>query len=57
MNECKYSKDKVVDGRIHEICTNTEMKKNNHSEDIHCMGKICGMFEKIDTNNDFMESK
>ena len=50
--------DKMEYRTVHEICKNEEMKKINHSEnDIPCMGKNCGMFEKISTNNDYIKSK
>ena len=47
MQECKYNNDKTANGIIHKNCSNEEMKKINHSkDDIPCMGKNCGMFEK-----------
>lgn len=47
MKECIYNNDKMEYRTVHEICKNEEMKKINHSEnDIPCMGKNCGMFEK-----------
>ena len=42
---------------VHEICKNEEMKKINHSEnDIPCMGKNCGMFERNNSSYDSIES-
>lgn len=58
MKECIYNNDKMEYRTMHEICKNEEMKKINHSEnDIPCMGKNCGMFKRISTNNDYIKSK
>ena len=54
MQDCRYSNDKTEDRIVHEICSNEEMKKINHSEkDIPCMRKSCGMFEKSNKQNSF----
>ncbi|MBR4790718.1 MAG: hypothetical protein IK024_07470 [Treponema sp.] len=48
MDNCKYSKNKIVDGFKHEICSNEELKKLNKSngKNIPCMGRECGKFEE-----------
>lgn len=57
MKECIYNNDKMEYRTVHEICKNEEKKKINHSEnDIPCMGKNCGMFEKNNSSYDSIES-
>ena len=58
MKECIYNNDKMEYKTVHEICKNEEMKKINHSEnDIPCMGKNCGMFEKRNKNDNSIKTK
>lgn len=48
MNNCKFSKNEVVDGIKHEICTNKELKRINKSndKDLPCIGNGCGKSEE-----------
>ncbi len=48
MNDCKYYKNEVVNGRNHEICSYADSKDVNKfsGKNTPCM-KYCGRFEKI----------
>lgn len=54
MNNCKYCKNEISDGILHEISSNKELKKLNNSEntDIPCMRiQGCGKYEENINSN------
>ncbi len=52
MTNCKYCKHEVINGIIHEQCTNEELNKasNSKEKNIPCMNpQRCGKSEEIIT--------
>lgn len=49
---CKYVKKEIVNGILHEKCTNEELKEINKSNcnDIPCRSENCSKFEKCDND-------
>ena len=54
MDNCKYSKNEIVNVIKHEICSDEDLKELNKSngKNIPCMGSKCGKFEENDRNQD-----
>lgn len=45
--KCKYRKTEIVNGIVHEKCTNKDLKEINKSnnQDITCNRRMCSKFE------------